>query len=744
MTEKCINLLPKKYRDIIAAYPVDEQIDVINSMMEGHLNGKRQIELQQVAHSRVLDNIRAHPKGEEAGLNAFLAMDRNEMSSRVSLDGRMRAINSAMQSRVFEMMEEFKPTGIYTRDSVDVKAQGDFIDMLIDGKAPNLTDAKTKARYNRMVDEWAKTNEYLRTRFNRAGGDIGKLDDWHLPQHHDPVLVGQVSIEEWRADMLKAVDLNKMGIDEVEFNRAADNAYKSITSEGVIGIDEKFRGMGKLANRRQQSRFFKFKDAKAYKEYHNKYSHITPYETMMDYINGMSSEIALMENLGPNPDLTIRSLTKNDSQFANKIYANLAGKTSARNVKLADSMDMLRNIVTGLKLGVATISALPDAILHALTNQYNGLPAFKSLQRTISDLTNLSGVSRAQRRKLASQLWVPMDHMIDAAHSASRYSDVAGHKGSKKFSALILKASGLDAWTVIQKRAFHIEFMGGLANRIDDMQPTLTRYGITPEDVAVIKASQKIEDRGATFLDPATLPEDLAERVTGMVISETRYAVVEGDAYVRAWMNQGSRKGEAGGEALRFASQFKTFPISVIANHWLRMMKGRGNISRGNYFAQFAIGTTLMGIGVVQLKEIAKGNEPIDWDNPELWRKGFIQGGSASLMGDLVLGDSRTYGGSAQEFVLGPVPSMANDIFYKGMLGSLDDARKGDRELQDYIAGTTDAVLDQTPSIWFTKTLMDRYVLDEIRRLTNPNFDREERKKERRRYKELGNDRWLK
>ena len=743
MTEKCLKLLPAKLRREISELSFPEQIDAINDILKNEINSKRQMELQRIIHTRAERMVKSHPKGEKAGLNAFLAMDRNEMSSSVSLDGRLHSLKSHAENKVFDMMEEFKPTGIYTRDSVSLKQQDAFLDILIDGDTKGIIDPKLKTRYKDMAKNWLETKEYLRQRFNRAGGDIKKLADWNLPTSHDPSLVGKVSLDEWQADMLEAIDLQKMGVDEAEFRRASAEAYHNIKSDGVIEFELAYKGEGKLANRHRQSRFFKFKDAAGYKKYHAKYSTSTPYETMMDYVGAMSSEISLMESLGPNPDMTIRSLTRNDSQFANKIYANLAGKTAARNLKVADSMDMIRNVVTGLKLGGAQLSALPDVILHSITNQYNNLPAFKSLQRTISDLTNLSGVSQAQRRKLASQLWVPMDHMIESAHSAARYSDVAGHKGSKKFASLILKASGLDAWTVIQKRAFHIEFMGGLANNIDDMAPTLKKYGIMPDDIAKIKASKKIEDRGATFVDPAELPEELAERIVGMVISETKSAVVEGDAFVKAMMNQGERKGDAGGEIIRFFAQFKSFPVSVMANHWLRMMKGRGSISRGNYFAQFAIATTLMGAAVIQLKEISKGNTPRDWNDYDFWKDAALQGGATSLLGDIVLGDSRSFGGSLQDFVSGPALATANDILFEGVLGSLDDARKGDKKLRDYVAGATDKTLDQVPNLWYSKAVMDRYILDEMRRLSDPNFDRKERKKERKRYKELGNKRWL-
>ncbi|RLC10180.1 MAG: hypothetical protein DRI24_20655, partial [Deltaproteobacteria bacterium] len=570
----------------------NDKISLVNELNKKATDTKRQSKLQAVRYNHVLEKIKSHPKGFDQGLKAYLATDRSELSRALSLEGKMRGIQARYSSQVYTMMEEFMPTKLGF--DLHRKAQSDFMDVLINNE-------NIDPKYQKMANEWLKTKEDLRIRFNKAGGNIKKLKDWHMPTDHDAYLIlkgganrtrGMTDADKyqkWYNLMLETVDLEKMGMKTDEFAKSAKSAYKNITSDGVLEFEMKTHGTGKLANKHQQSRFFKFKDADAYKKYHAEYSSATPYNIMMDYINDMTSEIALMEGLGPNPDLTIKSLAK-DSGFitSENIYANLSGKTSAKNLTVAQSADTIRNITTGIKLAGATITAVADIPLHMITNHYNGLPAMSSIIKTIGGLNQT-----AEDRALAAKLWVPLDHMIDSAHSAARYSEVTGHKGSKRFASGILKMSLLDAWTYVQKDSFHKVFLQTMADNINQphMQRTFRRYGITAEEVKIINASKKMEDRGVEFVDPNALPEDLAERITGMIISETKYAVTEGESYIRAGMNQGTRKGEAGGETLRFAGQFKTFPASVIGNHWMRMFNGsEGDIgSKAAYFANFVV-----------------------------------------------------------------------------------------------------------------------------------------------------------
>ncbi len=52
------------------------------------------------------------------------------------------------------------------------------------------------------ADAWKKTTEELRQRFNDAGGNVGKLEDWGKPQHHSQARVASAGIDQWIGDIL--------------------------------------------------------------------------------------------------------------------------------------------------------------------------------------------------------------------------------------------------------------------------------------------------------------------------------------------------------------------------------------------------------------------------------------------------------------------------------------------------------------------------------------------------------------
>src|SRR3546814_20960269 len=44
--------------------------------------------------------------------------------------------------------------------------------------------------------------ESLRKRFNAAGGDVGRLEDWGMPPHHSQLRVAKAAKEAWVADTM--------------------------------------------------------------------------------------------------------------------------------------------------------------------------------------------------------------------------------------------------------------------------------------------------------------------------------------------------------------------------------------------------------------------------------------------------------------------------------------------------------------------------------------------------------------
>src|SRR5690606_29474267 len=57
----------------------------------------------------------------------------------------------------------------------------------------NTKDAKAKV----LADAWTTVAEDLRVRFNEAGGSIGKLEKWGLPQFHDPLALQNATRPVW-------------------------------------------------------------------------------------------------------------------------------------------------------------------------------------------------------------------------------------------------------------------------------------------------------------------------------------------------------------------------------------------------------------------------------------------------------------------------------------------------------------------------------------------------------------------
>jgi len=529
------------------------------------------------------------------GLQSFIYRDRKEMSRIYSsgtnkgegqgadLETIMRGINGRYQSEMYEIMEAHAPKyfGLMETDG----AQMDLVKALWDPKS-------SSPEYAAFAQQWRRLTDELRDRFNKAGGDIKYLDDWNMPQSHDEFALRKAikerNVDKVAKDIEELLDLERMGLDpDTPATRVSImNAIDNIVNEGSGA--PKGRGRTKIANRHQEKRFFQFKDAESWLAYHNKYGKGNPYNTMTEYVTMMTHEIGLMETLGPNPRTAYDNLVARakeegptlnekyhakamDTRVVDNAFANLSGATSPDNQKLSDIGQMVRSITSGLKLPMAVATAMPDTIMNAMTSRYatgNGLRAIKA---TLKSLLTLPGGQKANR-KLAAQLYMNLDFMIDAAHSANRYLDVQGQGGAAKFAGFVLKAGGLNHWTIAQKMGFHFSFMQTLAepnfHTNPQMLKTFERYGVGESDIAAIRKAGRIEKNGAVYMDPSTLPPKVAEKVAGMVQQETRVAINEADARIRGMLNQGTKRGSVPGEMLRIVTMFKTFPTSVIMHHW--------------------------------------------------------------------------------------------------------------------------------------------------------------------------------
>ncbi len=315
-----------------------------------------------------------------------------------------------------------------------------------------------------------------------------------------------------------------------------------------------------------------------------------------------------------------------------------------------------------------------------------------------------------------------------------------------------MRGTGLNRWTIAGKQAFHMEFMSLLTTDIrnnKNLMRTFRCYGLGEAAIKDIEAGGVLVRGGAEFLDPKTLKVDTMEQVFGMVSEEMGLAVPEPDTAVQAFMNQGKKRGEAGGELFRTGGQFKAFSVSIIMGHMARALHGsEGNLGgKIRYGASIITGATMLGVLTTQLKEIAKGNKPFDWDSKTLWNRGFQAGGALSIAGDLLMSDVTKYGTSMQDYLLGPLGGDANKIFWKGFLGGVADITAADnklREIHKITRNTADEALDYIPGqFWYTRLAFDRIVYDGLHKAVNPEWQLQEVQREiKRRQQEGANERW--
>jgi hypothetical protein len=96
----------------------------------------------------------------------------------------------------------------------------------------------------------------LRRRFNDAGGDIGHLDDWGMPQHHSMEKVGKVSKDKWVSDIIGKLDRKYYTksdgqlMSDAELTAFLGEAYETIATGGLNKLsDTGLRISGARANR---------------------------------------------------------------------------------------------------------------------------------------------------------------------------------------------------------------------------------------------------------------------------------------------------------------------------------------------------------------------------------------------------------------------------------------------------------------------------------------------------------------
>lgn len=749
-----------RYEQLLAVY--DQQMggaaaealatDKVLQALEGEaLLKKRRTLLQVKAQQSAAAAMNGYAGGRKpdspvdprAGVALF---DRDGRASYSNVEGRRQAI----RGRAHAMMDQILSD--HSRNLIGVirnRAQlGDIVRELFGQDSGNVAAKE-------MADAWGRTAEMLRQRFNAAGGDIGKIEHWGLPQSHDSRAVRRAGFDAWRAAIADRLDRSRM-IDrdtglpftERRFEQLLRETFETIRSEGWNKREPGSAGQGSMANRHSESRFLIFKSADDWAAYQEEFGAGTAFDAMMGHIDGMSQEIAAMEILGPNPNATVQwvkdAIEKSaamdgspDSKAVDRahggakqidrLWEELTGASRRpENRGLALGFSAVRSLQTAAKLGSATLSAVTDLAFQYSTRRYNGLPAAGMIRDYVKLL--VPG-SRADQR-LAVRLGLIAEEWGQRSSAQGRYlnEELTGEV-SRRLAEGVLRASGLSRWTQAGRWAFGMEFLGHITDQAGKafdkldapFRAVLERNGIDADAWDTIRATPLEMDRGVAWLKPANVEDRaLGDRLLEMILAETDFAVPTADLRTRAMMNSVAPRGTLIGEISRSALLFKSFGISMLIKQGQRIMEqSAGNAAR--YAAGLVIGTTLMGAMAMQLKGIASGKDPRPMDDPEFWGGAVLQGGGFGIFGDFLSSTQNRFGGGLGQTLAGPIAQDLDAL--ADIPTSKNPAWKAARLARQELPGG---------SLWYAKLAFDRLVTDQIQEEIDPSYRTAWRRMEKR------------
>ncbi|MCU7218014.1 hypothetical protein [Pseudomonas sp. VE 196-7] len=645
---------------------------------------KQRVGLTILAHDRVANYMKQFPDDPLLALDRMLAFS-SDGPGIFSIESATNGIRAEAMGSMVDAIDftRGKMLGLFA-DAEKARA----LVQELHGENSGVPEAKVAAK------QFHDVVERLRQRFNRAGGDVGRLDDWAIPRSHSQLKAAR-NKDAWISDHVawanRSKYLNEDGsrMTDVELQDFFSHAWETVATGGVNKITPgTVSGGGARANRGSESRQIHYRDSDAYMAAQEKYGDRGLMDLMFGHIDRAARDIALVETLGPNPNNAMRFHTeealkqavsaKPDKKKAfdksvrrlENLYTEVAGtREPPASARIANAFDTYRATNVAGKLGSAVITGLSDQGTIAITSKINGMPVMK----VFANEARMLNPADASHRRTAMRAGLGIDQLIG---SLSRWGteglgidgEVAGRaaKYSQTAATKILQLSGMNAIDGGNRRAFGAVMMdvtGDLTRRFDSLaaleagdRKIMQSRGVTDQDWSVWRLAQPEDWRGAgdqvltagsiyriadadlaplaakLGVSPTKLREQAATKLLGVVLDETSMAIPAPGARERAFMHGNNKRGEWSGELMRSFWQFKSFSVSMIFKHFKRAMAQEKGWGKAGYTAALFATTTVLGAMALQLNEIASGRDPKDMVDDELGGIPGLRFGMAAML----------------------------------------------------------------------------------------------------------------
>lgn len=513
--------------------------------------------------------------------------------------------------------------------------------------------------------------EEARQAFNNAGGDVGQLDDWGMPQHHSQEKVAAAGRDTWVDAMMGMVDraryVDDLGApyDDARMREFLGKAWDTIATNGNANLEPgKSSGVGSRANRHAESRQIHFKDAQTVIDYWNTFGERTAVEILLGHVETMARDVAFVEAFGPNPNTTYQTLRDTALRDATLADPTKTIEYEGRAVKLdtlynyasgrliptyrrwlRQTADAIAHLNTAGKLGGAAIASfIGDKPMMEAVAHMNNLPA---LRRWQTELALLNPLAAGDRRLLQQQ-----GLMLDSVRSGlQRFYEGLGQSSlTGRIANAVMRVTGMQAINDIRKGSFGLSLMSAIGEELaagktfadlaDADVRALRNYGITEVDwntwalarrermpggnneVLTPESIARIPDRdleNAQIIGAGAPPEEAAKarrdaivKLLGAVNTESEFAIVTPGWRERSTFYGSLQRGTFPGEIWRSILQFKAFPWAMLQRGMDAVANQDTPTSKAAMTAYLVVATTVGGAMLMQVREMLSGKDPRD------------------------------------------------------------------------------------------------------------------------------------
>ena len=641
---------------------------------------------------------------------------------------------------------------------------------------------RTGVKYAKEIADVLKTfQEDWRLRLNDLGANIQKLDDWITRTTHNTERMGNASKNTkivgdnrvaWRDYIRQRLDLKRtfgeVG-DGQKIDEILDGIYDSLMSGDHLkhGGTNSIYGTRNVANRLNAARVLHFKDATARHEYDLMFGEPSLKESVLGVLSNSSRNIALMQELGTNPQATFektlsllrKKYKSTDSKLAKELnfknfaneFAEIDGSINGIGNYTAAKIGMVvRSLQSMGKLGFAGITSFADLAQYMSTTNFQGRGFLSGFGEAMNALF------KTQDKEAMEVLEIISNSVIGDSFANNRYGVGSDTWGTmSKLQNTFFKWNSLNRWVSSLKSGMTV----GLSRQYGMLADTkfsslkarernlLELYGIdegkwdmlrsiktldvnkkrymTAEAVNELSdiVIQKYVKRKMSQREIRNFKKDLEMTWRNVLVDQATHATPEPDAAVRATMNQGMQKGTFGGETIRFMGQFKSFPITIwkkiIGREWRSYgpdVLAESKYARLTGLTSMLMLSTAFGYIAMSAKDMLRGKSPRDPKKTTTMIEALIAGGGLGIYGDFIINEIQNeYGNSIFETIAGPTASDVNKII--DIISNINDPKKAGKKFVQLAEGNVPFL-----NLYYSKAAYDYLLGYQIKEFLDPGY----------------------